>query len=87
MDEDTDDDTGVACSVGWGTGAARGVTTVSEVPVIEEGYGGAIGRTAGLHERGGGVQVIGRCARGGKREGLLVEDDVSGDQQTIHGEI
>jgi hypothetical protein len=63
MDEDTDDDTGVACSVGWGTGAARGVTTVSEVPVIEEGYGGAIGRTAGLHERGGGPSHREVCQR------------------------
>jgi hypothetical protein len=36
---------------GGGVGAGYGVTTGSEVPAIEEGYGGAIGQTAGLDEK------------------------------------
>jgi hypothetical protein len=34
-----------------------------------------------------GVQVVGRWVGGGKGEGWLVENDVSGDQQAVRGEI
>jgi hypothetical protein len=44
-DEDADGDASAtcgvgirtACGVGWGTGATRGMVTISEVPTTEEG--------------------------------------------------
>jgi hypothetical protein len=34
-----------------------------------------------------GVQVVRRCAGGGKREGSLVENDMSGEQQVVRVQI
>jgi hypothetical protein len=72
-----------ARGAGGGAGAAHG--TGSEVPAIEEGYGGAIGQTVGLGEK-----RESKSSGGGSEEAKGKYDSSKmtlGDQQAIRGEI